>query len=386
MPGYEVFGREEQEAVNEIFTLSNGVLFAHGFDGLRNGIFKVREYEREFALKFGFDFGQAVSSGTAAIHVALKAAGIKPGDEVITQAHTFIATVEGIMSVGAVPVIVDIDHSLNMCVNSFKAAITRKTKAVMPVHMLGDMANMVEIVKIAERHNLIVIEDCAQGLGASIENKVAGSYSLVSAFSTDAGKTLNTGEGGMVLTNKKEIFELSRAIHDHGHSYKAGIPRGLDPAMTLGFNYRMSELNAAVGLAQLRKFDLIVQKQRENRQKLAKNLVELSSNFRRTYEGHISAGDTLVLFSENAETATLIGNRLKNLGIGTKNLPDAMRWHFSKHWEHLVGYNKKFDKAFKSGWIDSALILEKSVAIGISVKWNDDDIEKISKGILSAWS
>jgi 8-amino-3,8-dideoxy-alpha-D-manno-octulosonate transaminase len=386
MPGYEVFGREEQEAVNEIFTLSNGVLFAHGFDGLRNGIFKVREYEREFALKFGFDFGQAVSSGTAAIHVALKAAGIKPGDEVITQAHTFIATVEGIMSVGAVPVIVDIDHSLNMCVNSFKAAITRKTKAVMPVHMLGDMANMVEIVKIAERHNLIVIEDCAQGLGASIENKVAGSYSLVSAFSTDAGKTLNTGEGGMVLTNKKEIFELSRAIHDHGHSYKAGIPRGLDPAMTLGFNYRMSELNAAVGLAQLRKFDLIVQKQRENRQKLAKKLVELSGNFRSTFEGHISAGDTLVLFSENAETATLIGNRLKNLGIGTKNLPDAMRWHFSKHWEHLVGYNKKFDKAFKSGWNDSALILEKSVAIGISVKWNDNDIEKISKGILSAWS
>jgi 8-amino-3,8-dideoxy-alpha-D-manno-octulosonate transaminase len=386
MPGYEVFGREEQEAVNEIFTLSNGVLFAHGFDGLRNGIFKVREYEREFALKFGFDFGQAVSSGTAAIHVALKAAGIKPGDEVITQAHTFIATVEGIMSVGAVPVIVDIDHSLNMCVNSFKAAITRKTKAVMPVHMLGDMANMVEIVKIAERHNLIVIEDCAQGLGASIENKVAGSYSLVSAFSTDAGKTLNTGEGGMVLTNKKEIFELSRAIHDHGHTYKAGIPRGLDPAMTLGFNYRMSELNAAVGLAQLRKFDLIVQKQRENRQKLAKKLVELSGNFRSTFEGHISAGDTLVLFSENAETATLIGNRLKNLGIGTKNLPDAMRWHFSKHWEHLVGYNKKFDKAFKSGWNDSALILEKSVAIGISVKWNDNDIEKISKGILSAWS
>ena len=386
MPGYEVFGREEQEAVNEIFTLSNGVLFAHGFDGLRNGIFKVREYEREFALKFGFDFGQAVSSGTAAIHVALKAAGIKPGDEVITQAHTFIATVEGIMSVGAVPVIVDIDHSLNMCVNSFKAAITRKTKAVMPVHMLGDMANMVEIVKIAERHNLIVIEDCAQGLGASIENKVAGSYSLVSAFSTDAGKTLNTGEGGMVLTNKKEIFELSRAIHDHGHSYKAGIQRGLDPAMTLGFNYRMSELNAAVGLAQLRKFDLIVQKQRENRQKLAKKLVELSGNFRSTFEGHISAGDTLVLFSENAETAILIGNRLKNLGIGTKNLPDAMRWHFSKHWEHLVGYNKKFDKAFKSGWNDSALILEKSVAIGISVKWNDDDIEKISKGILSAWS
>ena len=386
MPGYEVFGREEQEAVNEIFTLSNGVLFAHGFDGLRNGIFKVREYEREFALKFGFDFGQAVSSGTAAIHVALKAAGIKPGDEVITQAHTFIATVEGIMSVGAVPVIVDIDHSLNMCINSFKAAITRKTKAVMPVHMLGDMANMVEIVKIAERHNLIVIEDCAQGLGASIENKVAGSYSLVSAFSTDAGKTLNTGEGGMVLTNKKEIFELSRAIHDHGHSYKAGIPRGLDPAMTLGFNYRMSELNAAVGLAQLRKFDLIVQKQRENREKLAKKLVELSGNFRKTFEGHISAGDTLVLFSENAETATLIGNRLKNLGIGTKNLPDAMRWHFSKHWEHLVGYNKKFDKAFKSGWKDSALILEKSVAIGISVKWNDDDIVKISKGILSAWN
>lgn len=386
MPGYEVFGREEQEAVNEIFTLSNGVLFAHGFDGLRNGIFKVREYEREFALKFGFDFGQAVSSGTAAIHVALKAAGIKPGDEVITQAHTYIATVEGIMSVGAVPVIVDIDHSLNMCVNSFKAAITRKTKAVMPVHMLGDMANMVEIVKIAERHSLIVIEDCAQGLGASIENKVAGSYSLVSAFSTDAGKTLNTGEGGMVLTNKKEIFELSRAIHDHGHSYKAGIPRGLDPAMTLGFNYRMSELNAAVGLAQLRKFDLIVLKQRENRQKLAKKLVELSGNFRSTFEGHISAGDTLVLFSENAETATLIGNRLKNLGIGTKNLPDAMRWHFSKYWEHLVGYNKKFDKAFRAGWKDSASILEKSIAIGISVKWNDDDIERISKGILSAWN
>ena len=137
MPGYELFDENESNAVAEIFTKQNGVLFAHGFDSLRNGSFKVREYENKFADKLGFKYGQAVSSGTAALKIGLQSLGIKPGDEVITQCHTFVATVEAILSVGAIPKIINIDKSLNMDSSDLERNISRKTKAIIPVHMLG---------------------------------------------------------------------------------------------------------------------------------------------------------------------------------------------------------------------------------------------------------
>jgi 8-amino-3,8-dideoxy-alpha-D-manno-octulosonate transaminase len=385
VPGFEVFGREEQDAINGLFNSNGGILFAHGFDAMRNGIYKVREYEKAFSEKLDFKYGQAVSSGTAALRVALEAAGVKAGDEVITQSHTFIATVEAIMSIGAIPVVVDIDETLNMNPKSFEAAIGRKTRAVMPVHMLGEMANMVEISHIARKHGILIIEDCAQGLGASIGEKRAGSFSCVAAFSTDAGKTLNTGEGGMVLTNDQSTYLQARSLHDHGHAYEEGTPRGLDPAVSLGFNFRMTELQGAIGLAQLKKFDDIVRIQRANRQSLINSLISVACDYRQLIDPYGGAGDTLVMLAGSQEQATKVVSRMKEKGLGTKNLPDAMKWHFAGFWGHLSGRSKKFDKALKGGWSQSAEILNRSIAVGISLKWTASDIERISEGIISAW-
>ncbi len=385
MPGFEVFGTEEREAINGLFDSNGGILFAHGFDALRNGVYKVREYEKAFSEKLDFKYGQAVSSGTAALRVALEAAGVKAGDEVITQSHTFIATVEAIMSIGAIPVVVDIDETLNMNPKCFEAAISRKTRAVMPVHMLGEMANMVEISHIARKHGILIIEDCAQGLGASIGEKRAGSFSCVAAFSTDAGKTLNTGEGGMVLTNDQSTYLRARSLHDHGHAYEEGTPRGLDPAVSLGFNFRMTELQGAIGLAQLKKFDDIVRIQRANRQSLMDSLTSVACDFRTLVDPDGGAGDTLVMLMDSQEQATKVVAKMKEKGLGTKNLPDAMRWHFAGFWGHLSGRSKKFDKALKGGWSQSAEILNRSIAVGISIKWTASDIERISEGIIAAW-
>ena len=385
MPGYEVFGEDERRAINELFDLNGGIVFAHGFDSLRNGIFRVREYERVFAEQFGFNYAQALSSGTAAIRVSLEAAGVVAGDEVITQSHTYIATVEAIMSLGAIPVIVDINDSLNMDPTCFESAISNRTKAVIPVHMLGEMANMEEISRIASKYGITIIEDCAQALGAKLGDKPAGSFSLIAGYSTDAGKTINTGEGGMVLTNSEDIYIKARALHDHGHTYDPSVPRGLDPAIGSGFNFRMTELQGAIGIAQFSKFDYIIDTQRKNKQKLMNNLSGLPIKFRTNYDPMGDAGDTLVMLAEAKSSATEIVANLKTLGVGTKNLPDAMKWHFSKHWSQLVGRNEAFDSGFAGGWKTSAELLERSIAIGISLKWVDSDIDRISESIHSAW-
>ena len=150
MPGFELIDNKESEAVNRLFKKENGILFAHGFDGLRKK-YHVRELEVNFNKKLKCNFTLAVSSGTAAIKIALLALGVKKGDEVITQAFNFIATIEAILDIGAIPVIANIDETLNMDPNEIKLLITKKTKAILPVHMLGVPANMDAICKIAKK-------------------------------------------------------------------------------------------------------------------------------------------------------------------------------------------------------------------------------------------
>lgn len=189
MGGYEVFGDEEIKAINELLRTNGGNLFAHGFDGIRNNIYKVREFEKLVARKFFVNYGQAVSSGSAALWCALKAVGVKQGDEVIIPSFTFIATAEAVLHCGAIPVVVDVDDSFNMCPLSFKAAISSKTVAVVPVHMLGVSAKMDAILKIAKQNNLKVVEDAAQAVGGLYFGKYLGTLGDAGCFSFDAGKT-----------------------------------------------------------------------------------------------------------------------------------------------------------------------------------------------------
>ena len=188
MPGFEVIDNLEKKAVNKVFS-EGAVFFAHGFQKLRKK-YHVREFESHARKKMGSKYSLAVTSGTSATLIALKALGVKRGDEVITQAFNFIATVEAIIECGAKPVIVNIDETYNMCPKELKKAISRRTKAIIPVHMLGISAKMDEIIKIAKNKKIPILEDNCESMGAKYKGKYLACVGEVGVVSFDYGKLL----------------------------------------------------------------------------------------------------------------------------------------------------------------------------------------------------
>lgn len=383
MPGFEVFGKEEQAAINEIFEINGGILFAHGFDAMRKGVYRVREFEAAVAQKMGVKHAQAVSSCTAALRVALAALEAGPGDEIIIPAFTFVATAEAVIQSGATLVVVDIDESLNMSPTALEAAITPRTKAVIPVHMMGAPADMDSILAIAKKHNIKVIEDSAQGVGGTWRGKPLGTLGDLGCYSFDAGKVIITGEGGMVVTNEEKYFVKSRAYHDHGHEYSTTVGRGAEGAIGEGFNYRMTELQGAIGIVQLGKLDMILQTQRANKAKLKKLLVDGGFPFRfRTLLDEGELGDAIVFFLEDREKTAAFLKGMAAEGLGTKNVPDAMRWHFAKHWSHMFEKYGWYSKTYQTQWQKSADILECAIAIPVMIKMTDERIAEVASKLL----
>ena len=225
MPGYELIDNQEFKQVSEIFKKSK-TLFRMGFDKTRKNVFKVEDFENNFAKKLKSNYALAVSSGTAALRTGLAALELKEGDEVITQSFTFVATVEAIVESRAVPVCTEIDESLNMDPDDLLKKINKKTKAVIVVHMLGVPARIDKIKNICQKYNLALIEDTAWGCGAKFRQKYLGTWGDIGAFSFDFAKTITTGEGGMLLFKSKEKFLKAKAWHDHGHENNPKVPRG----------------------------------------------------------------------------------------------------------------------------------------------------------------
>lgn len=385
MPGWELIGEEERAALLEWFDSSNGVMFAHGFDGRRNGVYKVREFERALARHFGCAHAQVVSSGSAALIVALRGLGIGPGDEVITQSFTFVATVEAILDVGAVPVVVEVDESLNMDAARLETAVTDRTRAVIPVHMAGAPARLDPILEIARRRGLLVLEDVAQSVGGTWRGRQLGTLGDAGTLSFDFAKNLTTGEGGAVLTNDGEVFERARAFHDHGHEYNQSVPRGKDTRSMRGFNYRMSEPEAAVGIAQLAKLDHIVARQRENKARLKERLRALPVEFRRIDDEKGDVGDTLVFFVDSEEKGAAVAARLADSGVGTKNLPDALDWHFAGTWSHMLELGSPACACHPgASSCRCASLLRRAIALPVNVLMDDAEIERTAAAVADA--
>lgn len=374
MPGFELIGKEERDAVNEVFD-RGGVLFRYGFDAYRNNTFKVRDFEQEFAKKIGVPYAHALSSGTAAVKVALKALGIKPGDEVVTTCFTFVATVEAILECGAKPVLTEINQTLNMDPKDLESKITKKTRAVVVVHMLGAPAQMDEIMSIAKKHKLPVIEDTAQALGGEYRGKKLGTLGTLGTFSFDFGKALTTGEGGMVVTKSEALYLRARAYADHGHEHNPRFPRGEDTRTTSGFNYRMGELQGAIGIAQLGKLDYILETQKGNKKKLKDGIRETKNiSFREFADEKGETGDTLVFFVEDEAKAKAFNRALAQRGLGTKLLPEAINWHFAGTWSHI--FNNPERK-----WKKSGKILKRAIALPVYVKMTDEQIQKVVNAV-----
>ena len=364
MPGFELIGKEEQEAVKKIFD-DGGILFAHGFEKLRRN-FHIREFEKMFSQKINCSHSLAVSSGTAAIKIGLKALGVKPGDEVITQAFNFIATVEAILDIGAKPIISNVDESLNMDPEDAKNLITSKTKVILPVHMLGVGADMDKIMKISKEKNLKVLEDNCESLGAKMDGKYLGTIGDVSAFSFDFGKVITTGEGGMVVTNKFKIDKYAREYHDHGHENNVNLPRGKDTKTIYGFNYRMTELQGVIGKVQLSKLDSII-KNNELRYKALLKSMEKTFDLRKITKKCEIVYDAFIFFEENENLRKKIVQHLKKRGFGTKNLPDAIEWHCAAFWNHALAKDQI------NQIIKTKNILNKAIAIPIWLKKTVND-------------
>ena len=233
-----IIGEEEIENVVEV--LKSGMI-AQGP--------KVEEFEENFADWVGADYGIAVNSGTAALHVALLSCGIGEGDEVITTPFTFIASGNSILYTGAKPVFADIDlKTYTMDPDSIENLITENTKAILPVQLYGQSADMVKINEIAETYGLAVIEDAAQAHGATCKGKNVGSMGDMACFSFYPTKNMTTSEGGIITTNDEELADNAKVFRAHGASIRYHHDK-------IGYNFRMTDISAAIGLAQLDKID-----------------------------------------------------------------------------------------------------------------------------------
>lgn len=247
--------QEEIKAVNDV--LKSGML-AQGP--------KTAELEENFAKYCGTEYAVAVNSGTAAIHAALFAAGVREGDEVITTPFSFIATINPILMLGAKPVLVDIDPvTYNINVDKIEEAITDKTKAIIPVHLYGQPCDWKKLSEIASKHDLKIVEDACQAIGATYDSQKTGSLGNAGCFSLYATKNIMCGEGGVVTTNDEEYAKAMKRYRQHGMD-------GPYQYHHLGYNYRITDLQAAIAVEQLKKVDVFTERRQYNAEYLNSEL------------------------------------------------------------------------------------------------------------------
>lgn len=317
-------GTEEIDAVKEV--LESGMLVQGK---------KVKEFEENFAEYIGVKHAVAVSNGTVALDVALKTLDIGPGDEVITSAFSFIASSNCILFQNAKPVFADIDpKTFNIDPSDVAKKITAKTKAVLPVHLFGHPAKMDELKEIAEDKKIVVVEDAAQAHGAEYKRQKAGSLGTMGCFSLYATKNMMTGEGGIITSSDQKLADKMRLIRSHGEvkKYTHDI---------LGFNYRLTNLNAAIGLVQLKKLDRFNEKRRENAKLLSKGIDDikgLTAPYVDSNVNHVFHQYVIRVENEFSMTRDELSNYLSENGVGV-----AVHYPIPIYKQPLylkLGYNK----------------------------------------------
>ncbi len=384
MPGFEIFGEEEREQVSHV--LETGVLFRYGFDGARKGHWKAKTFEDGLARRLGVKYAHLCASGTAALSTAMAACGIGAGDEVIVPPFTFVATIESVLMAGAVPVFADIDETLCLSPEGLEAALTPATKAVVPVHMCGAMARIDEIKNICDQKGLILLEDACQSVGASYQGKALGSFGKAGCFSFDPVKTITCGEGGAVVTNDRDVYIAADAYADHGHDH-IGNDRGAEDHLILGANHRISELNAAVGVAQLRKLDWIIQTQRRNKTVIKSAMADIPGiAFRYLPDPDGDSATFLTFFMPDVETARQAVKALAAAGVdGCFHWFDN-KWHYIRKWNHLHALQAPARLAVQTqancpdyraiSLPESDAIMQRAISMQIKLGWTQEQLDQ----------
>lgn len=391
MPGFELFGEAEKAQVQDV--LDSGVLMRYGFDGMRNGHWKAKELEKAVAERMQTKYAQVLSSGTAALTVALQAAGIGAGDEVIMPTFTFVASFESILAIGAIPVLVDIDDTLTLDPLAVEKAITSKTKVVMPVHMCGSMADLAALKAICKTHDLLLLEDACQAIGGTYEGKPLGSYGDLGCFSFDFVKTITCGEGGALITNNENYYKNADHYSDHGHDH-IGSDRGAESHPFLGYNYRISELNAAVGCAQVQRLDEFLQIQKEHYTILRDALTGIEGvRFRRVPDGGVENYSFLNFFLPTEAIARKAHKALGESGVDVCFYWFDNNWHYYRKWQHLTNLNTlgKFPQEIIDGLPDYTISdfsnsdawMGRTISSLVKLSWTKEEVKRRAKLLAS---
>jgi len=384
MPGFELFGEAEKSQVQDV--LDSGVLMRYGFDGMRNGHWKAKELEKAIAERMQTKYAQVLSSGTAALTVALQAAGIGAGDEVIMPTFTFVASFESILAIGAIPVLVDIDDTLTLDPLAVEQAITPKTKVVMPVHMCGSMADLAALKAICTRHNLLLLEDACQAIGGTYEGRPLGSYGDLGCFSFDFVKTITCGEGGALITNNEAYYKNADHYSDHGHDH-VGSDRGAETHPFLGYNFRISELNAAVGCAQVQRLDEFIAIQKEHYSIFRYALTGIKGvTFRRVPKGGVENYSFLNFFLPTEELARKVHAKLNEVGVDACFYWYDNNWHYYRKWQHLTNLKTlgRFPQEIINGlpnystadFSRSDVWMGRTISSLVKLSWTKEEVEK----------
>ncbi len=358
----------DQEELEEIKTVLDSGWVSQGP--------KVKELEDKIASYLGVKYAIAVTNCTAALHLALLSIGIKKGDEVLVADFTFPATGHSVLYCGARPVFIDVKlDTYNIDPELIEEKITNRTKAIIPVHAFGQPADMDEIIKISKDHNLKVIEDAACALGAKYKEKNAGTIGDIGCFSFHARKGITTGEGGMAVTNDKNLAEKMRHLSVFGMT-SAWVREKSDefvvPKFTeAGYNYKMSDITAAVGVAQIRKLEKIIERKKE----LAKywneklNEIELiespyvNNNVRHVYQSYVSLVDKRI--NRNKLIESLLKKNVQTQ-IGT----------YASHIQPVYNSPDKCSNSFE--------IFERSLALPMYFMLREEDIDMVAKHLKTA--
>lgn len=393
MPGFELFGAEERKEVNDV--LETGILMRYGFDGPRKGIWKAKELEKAIQETFGCKYAQLTSSGTAALSTAFAALGVGTGDEVIMPSFTFVASFEAVLSVGAIPVLVDVDDTLTLDPAAVKAAITPKTKCIMPVHMCGSMADLDALMTIANEHGILLLEDACQSIGGTYKGKALGTIGHAGTFSFDFVKMITCAEGGVVMTNDEAVYIKSDGYTDHGHDH-LGVDRGADLHPFIGYNYRISELHAAVGLAQIRKLPQFLALQRGNHAALKAHLEQIPGiQFRRVPEGGEDSCSFISWFLPTAEQTQAAVEEMRNQGILAGNFYwYNNNWHYIRKWDHLKNaavlnrlsaeQTHALQQLANQDFSVSDALMSRCVSTAVSLVWTPEQIKEKGEKMVAA--
>ena len=361
---------------------------------------KVKALEELAAKIFGVPHVLAVNSGTSALNTAYVAAGIGPGCEVIVPAYTFFATVAEVVTAKAIPVIAEVDESLTLDPADVERKITKRTKAIVPVHIIGTCADMGPIMKIAKKHKLMVIEDTAQACGASYKGKYLGTIGDLGCFSISSYKITGGGEAGLVMTKDEFLFTRAQNNHDTGACWRPdryAIERR-PGELFCGYNYKLSELEGSVNLAQMRKMQDQVKRWQTAKRRVASQLLRFKGVTPQAVRDPGEVGNHLVFFTPEAKTSAAVANALRaeGVGAGARGEKMARDWHVYAFWQHLMDLKSatpdgcpwtcEKNRASKPHYTPDMCprtldLLGRAVFVPIGQWWTENDCGRVAAGI-----